>query len=712
MSLLGLLLGLGNPLHATEVVPMTLRTKPFAVVVATLALALALANSAQAQQDAFTLPVERFRPTIDDKGLGTTESGDIPTHFGFHTGLVVNYALNPLVLRNGDGTPLASIISHRLAGNGLFSIGFFDYVSVGVDIPLTFVQIGGEVPDNLADAVGVANGLAGIGVGDIKLVPKVRVLREDRHFVSLAFIPALTLPTAGGFNFTPAGAQYEYGGSYLGEGPGAFAFIPEVAVSTNVAGIRLAGNLAYRLRQPVRFLGVLDINPEVVYRGGIGYDLSKITSSMTGLMLFAELYGATPDRNPFGLIRTPNADEDTQNIEEVEARLTNPLEWGAGGRWHLGKGVFGGVLDGMSLEAGFGTGLAAGYGSPDVRIFGGVRYGVENRDRDADGIEDAVDQCPDDPEDKDEHEDTDGCPDPDNDSDGLPDTADACRNKAEDPDGFKDDDGCPEDDNDNDTVLDKDDSCRDVPGHPNYLGCPAPDRDGDTVPDEDDKCPDVPGVVELAGCPDRDGDGVEDSVDECPDEKGGKPHGCPDTDGDGIMDLQDRCVDKPGTIEFNGCPDTDKDGIADPDDKCPEEPETINGIDDTDGCPDKGKILVVVTKERIELAETIYFDSGKATIQKRSFPLLQQLAQVLKAHPEVKKVAIEGHTDDQGPDNKNLDLSKRRAASVVTWLTENGVAADRLASDGFGESKPIDTNKNKAGREKNRRVDLRIIEQD
>ena len=175
-----------------------------------IVLALSLAFPAVAQENAFTLPVERFRPSIDDKGLATTESGSIPSHFGFQTGLLLNYALNPLVIRDGDGAFLASIISHRVAGDALFTIGLFDYVSVGVDLPITFVQVGGEVTDQtLADAVGINEGLAGIGLGDLKLVPKVRILREDKHFVSLAIIPAITLPTAGGVKFKDTGAEYD-----------------------------------------------------------------------------------------------------------------------------------------------------------------------------------------------------------------------------------------------------------------------------------------------------------------------------------------------------------------------------------------------------------------------------------------------------------------------------------------------------------------------
>lgn len=667
-------------------------------------LAAVVAVPAGAQDAAFTLPVERFRPASDDKGLATTEAGAIPAHLGVQTALLLNYALNPLILRDGAGNAQASIIAHRVAGDALFSIGLLDAVSLGVAVPVTLLQLGGEVPDNLAEAVGVANGLTSIGVGDVRLVPKVRVLREDRHIVSLAFIPSLSLPTAGGLTFTPTGAEYQYGGGYLGEGPGAFAFIPEVAVSTNLAGVRLAGNLAYRLRQPVRFLGVLEISPELVYRAGVGYDLSTLTTSMSGLMVFAELYGATADRNPFGLRRDGNANDTTKNIEDVQARLTNPLEWLAGARWWLGAG--------FALEAGVGTGLAAGYGSPDLRVFGGLRYAVEDTDRDDDDIADEVDACPDAPEDKDGHDDRDGCPDPDNDGDGVPDSAEQCPDQAEDKDGWQDSDGCPENDNDKDGVIDGEDNCPQQAGEPAYGGCPAPDRDNDGVADATDLCPDVHGKVELVGCPDKDNDGVEDEKDECPSDAGQKPSGCPDQDSDGVVDLFDLCPAQAGTAELNGCADTDKDGIADPDDKCPSEAEIINGVDDGDGCPDQGKMLVTITKDKIEIAETVFFDSGKATIQKRSFALLDQLALVMRAHPEVKKIVIEGHTDDQGVDARNLELSRKRAASVVSYLEGKSIGAERLSSDGFGESKPIESNKTKLGREKNRRVEIRILQQE
>ena len=661
-----------------------------------VALCAGQAAFAQAEPDSNTVPLDRFRATIDDKGLGVTEGGAIPGHLAFQAGLILNYALNPLVLRNDNNEVVSAIVAHRLIGDAMFTIGLFEYFSLGIDVPLTLAQVGGDVPPELQGRVGVANGLAAIGVGDLRVVPKIRLLREDQHGISLAIIPTVTLPTAGGINFPASGPEYRYGGDYLGEG-GSFAFIPELAISTNIAGFRPAVNVAYRLRQPTQLFGIFDIQPEIVYRAGIGYDVANAVKSLNHLLVFAEVFGATADSNPFGLV-DENADPD-------QVRLQNPLEALIGARYRLPVGV--------SLEGGIGTGLRAGYGSPDLRAFLGMRYSVEDQDADDDGINDDADKCKDDPEDKDGYEDADGCPDLDNDRDGIPDVNDGCKGEPEDLDGFNDADGCPDPDNDGDSILDGEDECRDAAGQARWKGCPPPDTDADGFTDDVDVCPEVKGVAEKKGCPqdDRDRDGTKDVDDLCPDQAGpSTTKGCPDTDGDGVADTADKCPDVAGIISLLGCKDTDQDGISDPNDKCPTEPETINGVKDDDGCPDQGKVLVVVTKEKIELKETVFFDSGKDTIQKRSFSLLDQIALVLKAHPEVKKVRIEGHTDSDGPDDKNLDLSKRRARAVLTALVARAVDVDRLDSEGFGETKPIADNKTKVGKATNRRVELAIVQ--
>lgn len=112
----------------------------------------------------------------------------------------------------------------------------------------------------------------------------------------------------------------------------------------------------------------------------------------------------------------------------------------------------------------------------------------------------------------------------DRDADGVPDSLDACPDVP----GPKELFGCP--DSDGDGVPDKDDKCPDVKGYPQYAGCLPPDRDGDGIPDDVDKCPDTPGSPYFNGCP------------------------IPDSDGDGVNDAKDHCMLEPGPASNNGCP--------------------------------------------------------------------------------------------------------------------------------------------------------------
>ena len=102
------------------------------------------------------------------------------------------------------------------------------------------------------------------------------------------------------------------------------------------------------------------------------------------------------------------------------------------------------------------------------------------------------------------------------------------------------------------------------------------------------------------------------------------------------------------------------------------------------------------------------FDSGKTSFQKQTFPVLQAITAILKEYPGAK-FTIEGHTDTDGVDATNQTLSENRAASVKNYLVENGIAPSRLSSAGFGETKPVDTNKTKAGKANNRRVEVKLV---
>ena len=253
------------------------------------------------------------------------------------------------------------------------------------------------------------------------------------------------------------------------------------------------------------------------------------------------------------------------------------------------------------------------------------------------------------------------------------------------------------------------------------------DTDGDGLNDEEDRCPAEPedrdNFQDSDGCPDEDndGDGILDTDDRCPDEVGTSANqGCPDedSDGDGILGEADRCPEKPEDKDSyqddDGCPDEDNDGdgILDADDSCPDEAEVINGVEDEDGCPDEGESKVRVTEEKIEILDRVYFDTSKATIKPRSFDVLNQVASVLKANKtKIVRVEVQGHTDNQGNTQNNLELSQRRAEAVVEYLVSKGVSKDTLEAKGYGEAKPIKSNDTDKGRAMNRRVEFKILEQ-
>ena len=208
------------------------------------------------------------------------------------------------------------------------------------------------------------------------------------------------------------------------------------------------------------------------------------------------------------------------------------------------------------------------------------------------------------------------------------------------------------------------------------------DRDKDGILDKDDLCPDEPGLAEFQGCPDTDGDGVPDKDDQCPDVAGPvENNGCPwpDTDGDGVVDKDDECPTVAGPAENKGCPwpDTDGDGILDKDDACP----TVPGLAQYNGCP---KPQSAYAEEATGALKDILFDFNKATVKSESYPKLDQAAEIVKSS-NGGTFLLTGHTDKKGTEAYNLNLSRRRAASVVTELEKRGVNTDQLKSVGVGE---------------------------
>ena len=255
-------------------------------------------------------------------------------------------------------------------------------------------------------------------------------------------------------------------------------------------------------------------------------------------------------------------------------------------------------------------------------------------------------------------------------------------------------------DSDKDGIYDKEDACPQVAGLKQFNGCP--DTDGDGIVDGIDACPEVAGLAALNGCPDADGDGITDAKDVCPTEAGlAALNGCPDADKDGVADKDDKCPSVAGPKENAGCPwaDTDNDGVADKDDACPE----VAGLLSNKGCPE----VTAADLDKISAdAKSIYFHTGKSTFRSEDVPVkIESISSLLKQYPTAK-FSIEGHTDSDGSDASNQKLSQERADVVRNALIERGLKAENLSAVGYGESKPVASNKTAAGKAKNRRTEV------
>lgn len=344
-----------------------------------------------------------------------------------------------------------------------------------------------------------------------------------------------------------------------------------------------------------------------------------------------------------------------------------------------------------------------------------IVWGTNHKDRDKDGIKDKFDMCPNTP--KNVKVDALGCP-IDSDGDGIPDYLDECPFTPTAAYGLTDSVGCPTD-TDGDGVPDYMDECPNTPegarGLVDEKGCEL-DSDGDGVPDWRDECPGTPveaaGYVDEKGCLlDTDGDGVPDYIDECPDTPEAAyglvdEKGCPtDSDKDGVPDYLDECPNTPegaaGHVDEKGCEtDADGDGVPDWCDLCP----TVAGPALNKGCPEvKREVRTLLQKAMKGIA----FETGKATIKKSSYKLLDQIAKTFIENKDFI-IEVQGHTDNVGKAALNKALSEKRANAVMNYLIKKGVPAERMTAKGYGDKMPIADNKTKAGREKNRRVEFNI----
>jgi len=180
-----------------------------------------------------------------------------------------------------------------------------------------------------------------------------------------------------------------------------------------------------------------------------------------------------------------------------------------------------------------------------------------------------------------------------------------------------------------------------------------------------------------------------------------------DRDHDGVIGKDDRCPnvpeDRDGYLDYDGCPDDDdQDGIPDASDRC----RKVPGKPSNQGCP----IHVRVEDKAIIILDGIRFETDSAELSGKVQPAMDEIALVLRFSPQIKNVCIEGHADDRGSDEYNLELSQRRAETVRTWLAKNNIAIDRMAIVGYGKVQPRVSGVTDEARYENRRVEIRVLD--
>jgi outer membrane protein OmpA-like peptidoglycan-associated protein len=684
---------------------------PFALAAAVMT-GIIFGGGSTARAQGGPVDVQMFRPAMDSKGILGVETTQVLSPGMFSVGLVASYAHNPLTLE-GDAGRLFKVKTLTTANIqfaiGLFKIKRVPFMEVGFGIPVNILtgnadpyKTNGDFPwdqNTTNTAAGVQaplqyedNGnFSSQGVGDIYVNLKSRFLPSTKAAVGLGAVLSFAFPAS----------KIGKGDQHF-MGSGGYTIWPRFVLDAFLdkkRKVQLALNVGARLR----------FGTEAELKPNSGWNTCQ---DQDGLNEVCQFDGEADNANVKRLIWQHDitvglgvawnlVDRKVDWVTELfgSMELTSfgkdddywkrvyPVELMTGLKVYLATNSFLAVAGGIGLT---GIGSLNSAGAPDFRVLASFVFEPLIGDRDGDGLKDDVDKCPDDPEDFDDFEDEDGCPEPDNDKDGIPDRSDKCPNEP-------------------------------APGTKD--GCPVRellDRDGDKIPDNVDKCPDDP----------EDFDSFEDK-DGCPDD---------DNDGDGVPDAQDICrgsdedkkdnfartkEDMDGFKDDDGCPDpdNDKDRICDNNDsiqgtiklwestckgkdQCPNEPETYNGYQDEDGCPDKGK--VVVQKNRILILEKIYFETAKAVIKPVSYNILNAIAATLKANPSIKLVEIQGHADERGGDQYNMRLTDDRAHAVLRYLINRGISRTRLQAKGYGETKPVCTQHNESCWSKNRRVEFVI----
>ena len=311
---------------------------------------------------------------------------------------------------------------------------------------------------------------------------------------------------------------------------------------------------------------------------------------------------------------------------------------------------------GLVVRAGVGTGIGAGYGAPKLRVvfgIGGCRPAPSEKDADGDGINTRRDDCPEQAEDLDGFEDADGCPDPDNDGDGVLDEFDECPREWEDDNGIEDGDGCP----DGEPVAEEPPPAEE--SAPVYAPR-AETEEPETLPDLDDA--------------DAGGDWMT-----------GEVYDDYDAGGDWLTSDLEEDIDWGGLEEADA--DVDWDDSGDDLGALPaEEPPPPPTVQWDGG----GLVAYDDATGDLQLLQQVVFQEGTANLSPDSFAVLNRVADLLLARPDIGRVEIQGHTAEHDSATSNRVLAQHRGETVAKYMLNRGVEPSRLIVVGYGDARPAD----------------------
>ena len=649
---------------------------------------------------------QNYDPAIGPRQYFTLESTEMPSHLGYGVGLDFTFQDNPLAIYEVEGDKLKSenvILDYQstffLTGffgiqtKGLLGNYLFKQIQFGLSLPI-YLQKGNVDVSGYPLPGTTPSEVRGFALGDLRFQVKTSLWRFWADRIRLSLSTVVTLPWVGDI------PNYRAENNFAGERN--VTIRPRLAAEFVLGDIRAVTNVGFIGRVKSSQFFSTEVGQQFTY--GVGGEYAFWHGMGMTISALAEFVG----RNGLSA--------------ELDA---NPIEADAGFRLGFGWG--------LEVTAGAGAGIIKAVGSPLWRTFVAVRWSPNRKDADGDGVPDYRDKCPNQAEDMDGFQDSDGCPDPDNDKDGIPDLRDKCPDKAEDFDRYQDADGCPELDNDGDGVPDKSDNCPMDKGPAKTKGCPANmlDDDGDGIPDARDKCPkqaeDKDGFEDGDGCPDPDNDhdGICDNNESIQDDIGKYSKTCKGSD-KCPMDAEDR----DGYQDNDGCPDPDDDGDGFCDDNpviqkkvtayadrcvgkdlCPRKPETINGNKDLDGCPDKGEPDIKITGRQILLRRPIRFKRTTTRFEPGTQTILDQIVLSLRWKLNTfKKLVIVAYVEPKMRSSKAQRVSQAWADAIKAYFARLGIPANQIIAKGLGGAKPIYTGHSRSkSRKLNRRVEFYIV---